>query len=126
MTKMLTPKQAADRSGCGRSSIMRALASKELKGIRDNSGRWQITPEAVDDWMTMRPADRLRPVTDTPGQDRTYYVDTPETLMRLAVAEARLTDVTADRDRLAALLDRALQPRPVHVGIWDRIFGTRS
>lgn len=40
--------------------------------------------------------------------------------VRLAVAEARLADVTADRDRLAALLEMALQPR---LGIFRRIFG---
>lgn len=43
--------------------------------------------------------------------------------VRLAVAEARLADVTADRDRLAALLEKALEPRP---GIISRLLGLRD
>lgn len=36
----------------------------------------------------------------------------------------RLADTQAERDRLSALLDRALEPRPVvQRGILDRIFG---
>lgn len=113
---------------------MRALASGELPAIRDNKNAWQIDAEALNRWADKRPGqspdqgpdnDRTTAL-EQHEPDRTTPTDTPETLMRLAVAEARLTDVTADRDRLAALLDRALQPRPVHVGIWDRIFGARS
>lgn len=40
--------------------------------------------------------------------------------IKLAVAEARLADVTEDRDRLAKLLAKALEPKP---GIIARIFG---
>lgn len=47
-------------------------------------------------------------------------MDTPETLIKLAVAEARLADVTAERDRLAILLEKALEPRP---SIFGRLFG---
>lgn len=128
MSKMLSPQKAADKAGCGRSSIMRALTSGELKATRNNSGRWQITPEALEDWMELRPDDRSRPAItkDIDGDDRPEQVDTPETLARLATAEARieglearLMDTQAERDRLAGLLDRALEPRP---SIIDRIF----
>lgn len=48
-----------------------------------------------------------RPDGDPPGPppDQSLAV-------RLAVAEARLADVTAERDRLAGLLEKALEPRP--------------
>lgn len=106
---------------------MRALTSGELKATRNNSGRWQITPEALEDWMELRPDDRTRPAIteDIDGDDRPEPADTPETLARLATAEARieglearLIDTQAERDRLSALLDRALEPRP---GFIERI-----
>jgi excisionase family DNA binding protein len=92
MDRMLTPQQAADRAGCGRSSVMRALKSGRLPGIRDNENRWQIDPDAVDRWAGQRP-DIDRPET---GQEPATPADSPETLARLAVAEARLAD-TLDR-----------------------------
>ena len=112
---------------------MRALASGELPAIRDNKNAWQIDAEALDRWADKRPGQSPdhEPVTArtvTEGQtqpDRTTPTDTPETLIRLAVAEARLADVTAERDRLAEMLDRALQARPVPVSIWTRLIGRR-
>lgn len=109
---------------------MRALASGELLAIRDNKNAWLIDSEALDRWANKRP--RLSPdqvpdpdrtlTKDQIEPDRTTYADTPETLIRLAVAEARLADVTAERDRLAALLEKALEPRPV-IGFFGRLFG---
>lgn len=55
MTKLLTPQQAADQAHCGRSSIMRALTSQEIHGVRDNKGIWRIAPEELARWMTSRP-----------------------------------------------------------------------
>ena len=123
----LSPRQAATRAGCGRSSIMRALASGELPAIRDNKNAWQIDAEALDRWADKRPGQSPdhEPVTeDQIRPDRTTPTDTPETLIRLAVAEARLADVTAERDRLAVMLEKALEPRPIPVSIWSRIFGS--
>lgn len=121
MTKRtLSPNQAAKRAGCGRTSIMRALASGHLRAIRDNAGRWQIDPEALDDWMSLRSHDRQSPDM-TKDQPSVITMDTSETMVRLAVAEARLQDMTKERDRLAALLEKALESRPR--GIIDRILG---
>lgn len=102
---------------------MRALASGDLPAIRDNRNRWQIDVADLEKWFEKRPGPSPdhRPDTDRTGpenQNRTVYVDSPETIARLAVAEARLSDVTAERDRLAALLEKALQPRP---GLIERI-----
>lgn len=99
---------------------MRALAAGHLRAIRDNAGRWQIDPEALDDWMSLRSHDRQSPAM-TGGHQTVTSTDTPETLVRLAVAEARLQDMTKERDRLAALLEKALESRPR--GIIDRILG---
>ena len=67
---------------------MRALKSKTLPAIRDNENRWQIDPDALDRWAGQRPD------TDRTEADQGPVIpsDTPETLARLAVAEARLSD----------------------------------
>lgn len=144
---MLSPRQAATRARCGRSSVMRALASGHLRSIRDNSGAWLITPEALDDWLSMRrTSDRSSP--DTPTD---HHVDTgpdlPDRLLeaetRAAAAEAhargladRLADTQADRDRWRDLAEKALTPRLIEaearsrparpvVGFFDRLFRRR-
>jgi hypothetical protein len=99
---------------------MRALTSGHLRAMKDNEGRWQIDPEALDDWMSLRSHGRQSPDV-TSGQPSVITMDTPETMVRLAVAEARLQDMTAERDRLAALLEKALEQRSR--GIIARIFG---
>ncbi|WP_085787625.1 helix-turn-helix domain-containing protein [Ketogulonicigenium robustum] len=126
MDHMLTPKQAAARAGCGRSSIMRALKSQSLPAIRDNENRWQIDPDALDRWAGHRP-DNDRSMTEhgpaTPSDTQT---DTPETLARLAVAEARLSDALSrvedlqrERDEWRAQA-QALTRQP---GWLDRLLG---
>lgn len=108
MTKPLTPQQAADRAKCGRSSIMRALVSGELRANRDNNGRWHIDPAALDDWMTMRPSDRQQPaITKAVLEDTSQHltVSVLDTI-RVERDEARLeaaslrTEATQLRDRL--------------------------
>lgn len=101
---------------------MRALASGHLKATRDNSGRWLIDINAADDWASMRPQDRPSPAitTEPEKNDRTLIpvTDSAETLAKLAVAEARLADALAERDRWREMAERLSQPRP---SIWDRL-----
>lgn len=143
---MLSPRQAATRAGCGRSSVMRALASGHLRSTRDNSGAWLITPEALDDWLSMRRTDdRSSPDMPTDRHVGTAP-DLPDRLLeaetRAAAAEAhargladRLADTQADRDRWRDLAEKALAPRlieaetqsrptrsVVSVGFFDRLF----
>lgn len=99
---------------------MRALSSGDLRAQRDNRGRWQITPEALDDWASLRRIPDRQSPDQTDGPPAITMMDTPETIARLAVAEARLSDVSAERDRLVRLLDQALQRRP---SIIDRLLG---
>lgn len=102
---------------------MRALASGHLKATRDNSGRWLIDINAADDWASMRPQDRPSPAitTEPEKNDRSppSVSDSAETLARLAVAEARLSDALADRDRWREMAERLSQPR---TWIFDRLF----
>lgn len=143
---MLSPRQAATRAGCGRSSVMRALASGHLRSIRDNSGAWLITPQALDDWLSMRrTSDRSSPDTPT-GHHVDTGPDLPDRLLeaetRAAAAEAhargladRLADTQADRDRWRDLAEKTLAPRLIEaetqsrstrsvvgVGFFDRLF----
>lgn len=111
---------------------MRALASGHLRSTRDNTGAWLITPEALDDWLSMRRTD-----------DRSYpdmSADLPEDQapdlskrlleaeMRATSAEAhasgladRLADTQADRDRWRELAEKVLEARAT--GFWTRLFG---
>lgn len=104
---------------------MRALKSGRLSGIRDNENRWQIDPEALDRWAGQRP-DTDRPET---GQEPAAPADTPETLARLAVAEARLadaldrlTETQRDRDHWRDQA-QALTRRP---GLLARLLGRQN
>lgn len=130
---MLSPKQAAAHAGCGRTSIMRALSSGSLKAMRDNEGNWQISLPALEDWMSLRRSpDRHSPAM-TEGHSAVIPVDTPETLARMAAAEARaeilakqVEDLRQDRDRIAGMLEKALDSgsrRTRTLGWFDRLLG---
>lgn len=115
----LSPGKAAALTRRGRTTVMRAITSGELTAFRDNANNWQIPVQALADWTG-------QPIRKILGIDRSMTVDTPkatadtpETLVRLAVAEARLADVTAERDRLAQLLEKTLERR----SWWDRVLG---
>lgn len=125
MTGHLTPQQAAKRAKVGRTTIMRALERQELKAIRDNSGRWKIQPDALDDWLSMRP-DRSddgqspRAMTDSHPELTAAKIEIATLTAQKEGLEARLSDVHADRDRLAALLEKALEARPI--SLFARLF----
>lgn len=124
---MLTPAQAAERARCGRSSVMRALESKALRGERDNKNRWKISSQAVDEWAKSRPETDRPETGQNPDSDRTEVGHVREELAaakaEIAGLRDRLADTQAERDRLAALLERALEPRTGRVGIFARLFG---
>lgn len=111
-----SPREAARIVGCGRSSIMRALASGELKAMRDNRNTWKIAREDLLSWSSDRveldrsgpdlPADR--PDAGPPDQLADQFADAEK---RAAIAEARLSDAIADRDHWRALALRLSEPR---------------
>lgn len=126
MDRLLTPNEAAQRAGCGRSSIMRALKEGSLQAIRDNRNRWQIDPIELDRWRGERPdSDRLvTPVIDmdTSGQ----VADT----VQIAALQAengqlreRLDELRQDRDAWRGQAEKlASEPQPV--GFFARLFGS--
>lgn len=141
MTKLLTPQQAADRAGCARSSIMRALASGDLRANRDNlTGRWQIDPVVLDDWLSMRTpvrhspsvaldmsADSPKPTLDTALD--TFRGERDEARLEAAAfrAEAaqlreRLDEAHADRDHWRRMAERLSDPKP-RPGLLGRLLG---
>jgi len=132
--QMFTPNSAAAHVGTSRSAIMRALASKSLPALRDNKNRWQISREALEAWAADRPdhpnsnQDTVRPVV----ADSAELVEARSKIAALNVENAglrdRLADTQADRDRLAAMLEKALEARTVHppvTGFLTRLFGRR-
>ena len=50
----LTPHQAAARAKVSRGTIMNALKDGGLVGFRDNRNRWQIKPEDLSKWLSVR------------------------------------------------------------------------
>lgn len=127
---ILTPNAAAKVSGVSRSAIMRALANRTLPAQRDNKNRWLISRADLDAWSAMRPEqDRTeshtdRTVTETdpdmPAQLSAAQADLAASKAEAAGLRDRLADTQAERDRLAGLLEKALQPKP---SIIARLFG---
>jgi len=90
--KTISPAQAAKRARVGRTTIMRALSCGDLHGVRDNKNAWRISIDDLEAWLGQRPDTDHEGLLVTSGQPMVTLLDTPETISRLAVAEARLTD----------------------------------
>ena len=122
---MLTTTQAQKRAGVSRPTLSRSLKSGELRGIRDNSGRWLIEPDDLDAWSRERSRVHDERVLNT-VQERLENKDFERlnaeiqalreslTAAREAVARAegegaanraRIDDLTAERDRLLTMLE---------------------
>lgn len=137
MSKSLTPAQVAKMARCGRSSVMRALVSRELPGIRDNSNRWKISAEDAQEWAGQRP-DTNRPVADSNRTETGHTVsDTHQNPLQSALTEAsaeaagqraradalaeQVNDLKKERDRLLSIIEKHSEARPI--GIIARLFG---
>lgn len=121
----LSPAAAAKFAGVSRSAIMRAINSKQLNAYRDNRNRWQIERDALDKWSATRPEQDRSVSTSDPITDRPVTETDQATITELATAkatikglEARLADTQAERDRLAVLLEKAIEPKP---GLIERL-----
>lgn len=116
----LTLDEAATRAGVSRWTISRALKSGAILGMRDNRGRWGVSPESLDVWAPEVQRTELHIVQDEqPAPDAQVQLATA--LARIEGLEARLADTQAERDRLAGLLDKALETR-ANIGILARLF----
>lgn len=122
--RFLTPAQAAARSKCGRTRVMKALHNKSLRANRDNQRRWMIDPVDLDAWVKTWPTTPR--VTDSVS-DGSCTNDTSAAL-REEIAAARaeiagLRDRIADRDREIERLDAALHTALTAPRTWlSRLF----
>lgn len=128
-TKFLTTAEAARRARVSRPTISRALKSGDIDAIRDNSGMWKITPEAVDAWVKSRSSvqneQRSYSVQNAPDERaERIAAELSDTRAALARAEGenaanreRIADLCAERDRLLTMLDaRPSAPDAVQPG----------
>ena len=98
----LTPQQAASRAKVSRGTIMNALKDGSLTAFRDNRNRWQIHPDELAKWLSVR-ADNITVRALSPDSDSPPASD--EKTIRIAVLEAelkgkdeRIADLERDRD----------------------------
>ena len=117
----LSPAAAAKRVGCSRTTIVRALDSKELIGIRDNRNHRKITPEELDNWAKSKSFGGVHGVyMDTDhgvymDTDHGHLIDPQQTVVRtfdnsdlaaqLKAMKATLDDMTAELNQ--ARVDQA-------------------
>lgn len=128
----LTPAEAAKRARVSRTTIVRALQARELLAFRDNAGRWNISPEAVDEWRKRRRHSVHNRVMDTDRSAEIAHLRAELDAARdastaqaaqlarltaeLAAAEARAATATDERDAWraqAAALAQRPEPSPL-------------
>lgn len=118
MADYLTPGQVAHHAHCGRSSVMRALKSGELRGERDNRNRWKITREEADRWSGQRP-DSDRQMSGHDRSDPAMNVDTTALETENKLLRERVEELRTDRDAWRRQAERLSEARS---GIFGRIF----
>lgn len=117
----LTYDEAATRLGIKADSVRRRAASKKWHRRVGNDGLARIgipatiipdrTPGAIPDATPENP--------DKSDAIRIAVLETETAMLR-----ERLNEMRADRDRLAGLLEKALEPRATQIapGFWTRLF----
>lgn len=134
MTKTMTPAQVAKLAGCGRSSVMCALSSRDLPGIRDNSNRWKISEADARLWAGQRPESDQK----LPGDDRTddekkqnslashelseFAIVIAEQRAQLLAQGQQLQDLVFQRDRLLEIIEKQSEDR-LRPSLFMRLFG---
>ena len=141
MPAYLTPAQTAQRLGVNRSTVSRMLTSGELRGVRDNSGRWRIDPADL-------PGKATEPPKETPEIEtlRADLATARERIARLEGEAAGAAELLAgererregaerDRDewreianRLSRTAEAPAPPRAssgTETGIFSRLFGKK-
>lgn len=119
----LTPAAAAERAGCGRTKIMKALSNRNLPGVRNNQGRWQIRPDDLDVWIKDNVSESVR-VSDG---DTVRDIEISALKAEVAMLRERVEDLKLDRDNWRQLVEKLSEAnvefrQPV-TGLLARIFG---
>jgi len=104
---LLSPREAARHLGCGRSSIMRALAAKTLPATRGNDNGWLIRPEDLDRWSTNRTSTGPVTVQDRGPVEVRTMSEPDQLLKRLAAAETRAETLAAEINAIRTERDQA-------------------
>ena len=114
----LTYEEAAERLQIKPDSVRRRAAARKWPRRlgNDNRARVRIPDDALPPDVGSDVTPALTP--DTSEELNAARVELAALRAELSGVRDRLTDTQADRDRLAALLERALEPRP---GLLERI-----
>jgi excisionase family DNA binding protein len=122
----MSPAQAAQLKNVSRRTVMRAIASNELKAFRDNRNHWKIDPQALDKW-----ADAHWTLTGH-AHPEAPTLPTPDLAISLARIEAErdalrehLEQIKEDRDHWRKMAERqqALLEDKRPKGFFKRLLG---
>lgn len=133
MDVWLTYDEAARRLGIKPDSVRRRATARKWAKKPGNDGRTLVLiPSSALPEQAMAIGTDIPPViaTDIPPDIPMIHPEVSALREELASVKSaligvqdRLKDAQADRDRLATLLEKALEPKD---GFWARIFGHRS
>lgn len=131
---LISPGQAAKRLNVSRATVSRALLAGELRGIRDNSGRWKIAGSDLSAWRSQEdPAHDQLMISDHEQENKSLREQVSELREQLHQIEVRyvrleassttaaqaaaqqIADLKDDRDRWHGL---ATRPAPT---LFERI-----
>lgn len=96
----LSPREAAQVAGVGKSTIMRAIEASQLEARRNNRNLWRIEPAALERWTANRPG----PSRNNSGPGRESVPDQPADALELAAARATIAQFEARLEERAALV----------------------
>jgi hypothetical protein len=98
----LTLAEASTQVGVNRSTLLRAIKSGKMSGIRDDAGAWHVEP--VELFRVFAPVPASEQAQSEP-QHASADVLVAELRAQLARMERALDDIRQDRDRTVARLD---------------------
>ena len=98
MGERLTTPEAEKRTGATRWAILRAHKAGDLRGERDNKGRWVWDSDALDAWATKRPEQEKK---------AEAAPEAPNLWPELSEARERAARAEGERDGLRVALTQA-------------------
>lgn len=122
---ILSPQEAANHVGCGRSSIMRALQNRELLAERGNDRRWRIRVDDLDRWAADRSVSVQVSPDHRPDTDRTP--DRTEEMDRLREErDAALREIAELRSERDEALQQVIEAREAAAELRGELTGLRG
>lgn len=119
-TIWMTYDEAAARLGIKADSVRRRAAARKWPKRQGNDGKVRVgIPNDIIPDATPAPIPDITP--DHPDAFGSIQIELASAQAKIEGLEARLSDTQAERDRLAALLEKALETRSI--GLFARLFG---